>query len=295
VAVPSARLSVKRANLLRDRFLALEGHSVAGPDPIDFVHRYDAPEDKEVAAVIASALAFGRVTSFWSVLERVFDQADLRGGPAAWVDGFDATDARALEPIFYRWTRGTDLARLARTIGRIRKQHGSIGVIFEHSHQPNDVNLGSALSHVIDAFRTASMDRPTDDFGQLPQGYRYLLPHPASGSACKRWCMLLRWMTRTEAPDLGLWDLPTNKLVIPLDTHIHRIGRLIGLTHRSDSSWRTALEITQNLKKIDPTDPVRFDFALAHLGISGTCKGRRIAAICDACELQPACKTGQAG
>ena len=107
--------------------------------------------------------------------------------------------------------------------------------------------------------------------------------------------MLLRWMVRTDAPDVGLWTLPRHKLVIPLDTHIHRIARLVGLTHRTDGSWRTAIEITRNLKKIDADDPVRFDFALAHLGISGACKGRRVAAICDACELLPACKTGQAG
>ena len=107
--------------------------------------------------------------------------------------------------------------------------------------------------------------------------------------------MLLRWMVRSHTPDIGVWALPQNKLIIPLDTHIHRIAGFVGLTRRNDGSWKTAIEITRNLKKLDPGDPVRFDFVLAHLGISGNCKGRRINEICTACTLLPVCKIGQAG
>ena len=259
------------------------------------MHRYSNPDDQEVAAIIASSLAFGRVASFYSVLDVIFSQADKRGGPATWAAQFTPADARMLAPVFYRWTRGDDLARFVRTIGRIRNQHGSVGHLFSQAHQQTDPDLGAALSQVITEFRNASITEPNSAFKDLSQGYRYLLPHPGTGSACKRWCMLLRWMVRTDAPDVGLWKLPAHKLIIPLDTHIHRISRFVGLTHRADSSWSTAQEITRNLKKIDPDDPVRFDFALAHLGISGTCKGRRIAAICDPCDLLDVCKTGQVG
>ena len=187
------------------------------------------------------------------------------------------------------------MARFVETIGGVRRQHGSVGNLFERAHQDTDADLGNALKVVISEFRMLSTVNTGGTFAELSQGYRYLLPHPDSGSACKRWCMLLRWMVRSEAPDVGLWKLPTHKLIMPLDTHVHRIARFVGLTHRADSSWKTAREITHNLRKIDPDDPVRFDFALAHLGISGGCKGRRIAAICDACSLVEVCKTGQAG
>ena len=131
----AARLTKKRAHHLRERFLSLQRQAIAGPDPIDFVHRYSNPNDQEVAAIIASSLAFGRVASFWSVLDRIFDQADVRGGPAVWADHFDDQDAQRIEPIFYRWTRGSDLARFVRTIGHVRRQYGSIGQLFEQHHQ----------------------------------------------------------------------------------------------------------------------------------------------------------------
>ena len=88
--------------------------------------------------------------------------------------------------------------------------------------------------------------------------------------------MLLRWMVRNENPDVGLWQLPESKLIIPLDTHIHRIAKHLRLTHRKDASWRTAVEITANLRRVDSDDPIQYDFVLAHLGISGTAKGDKI-------------------
>jgi uncharacterized protein (TIGR02757 family) len=273
----------------------LQTAATPGPDPIDFVHRYDDAADREVAGLFASGLAFGRVGSFWPVLDTLFKQADKRGGPAAWVESFDDNDFDQLQPLFYRWVRGHDLARFAQTIGRIRRQYGSVGNLFLAHHQPGDADIGPALGAVIEAFRMASVTHTGDSFSDLPRGYRYFLPHPASGSACKRWCMLLRWMVRSQSPDVGQWSLPQHKLIIPLDTHIHRIAGFVGLTRRKDASWKTAVEITRNLRKIDASDPIRFDFILAHLGISGHCKGHRIEQICTACMLLPVCKTGQAG
>ena len=291
----ATRISTKRAQQLKERFTLLESTLEAGPDPIHFVHRYKTDADREVAALFASGLAFGRVAAFLPVLEAIFAGADRRGGPAAWVDGFDADDAALLEPLFYRWVRGPDLARFARTIGRVRREYGSVGALFTRHLDPNRPDLGATLGAVIDTFRAASLEEPNEEFGSLSRGYRYFLPHPSAGSACKRWCMMLRWMVRDQDPDLGMWPLPKDLLIIPLDTHIHRIAGFVGLTRRSDGSWKTAHEITQNLKRLDSIDPVRFDFVLAHLGISGHCKGRRVAAICTSCMLQPVCKTGQAG
>ena len=107
--------------------------------------------------------------------------------------------------------------------------------------------------------------------------------------------MFARWMTRNESPDLGMWTVPTQKLVIPLDTHIHRVAQMVGLTRRTDGSWKTAIEITGNMRRIDGEDPTRYDFVLAHLGIDGQCKGRHVPKICESCSLVKVCKIGQSG
>ena len=99
---------------------------------------------------------------------------------------------------------------------------------------------------------------------------RFFFPDPASGSACKRWNLYLRWMVRRDALDFGLWTgHPDDRLVIPTDTHIHRIARRLGLTRRRSADWKTAREITDALARFDPADPVRFDYALCRIGILG--------------------------
>ena len=294
--MPAAvRLSAKRAKQLRLQFDQLSADFAPGVDPIDMVHRYTHPEDQEVAALFASALAFGRVASFMPVLETIFSLADNAGGPAAWVDRCASTPDPELNPVFYRWVRGTDLARFAATIGRFRRRHGSFAewVRTNFPYPPN--TLLPVLSQLITEMRECSVEHTDESFAELSRGFKHLLPHPSSGSACKRWCMLSRWMIRQDSPDLGLWPMKPQALIIPLDTHVHRISRMVGLTRRTDGSWRTAAEITSNLKRIDPDDPVRFDFVLAHLGIDGRCKGRKIDEICNECMLLPVCNTGRVG
>jgi len=124
------------------------------------------------------------------------------------------------------------------------------------------------------------------------RGLQHLCPDPALPGACKRWNLYLRWMVRgPDGIDLGLWrGVPASALVVPLDTHLFRIARYLGLTDRRDASWRTAAEITASLAAVDAADPVRFDFALCHLGMSGACPPRRRADRCAACPLRPVCR-----
>ena len=95
-----------------------------------------------------------------------------------------------------------------------------------------------------------------------------MFPIPEKGSACKRMNLFLRWMVRKDDLDFGLWkEIPTSKLVIPVDTHIARICKQLELTSSETVSWNMAEEITDNLKKFDPDDPVKYDFALCHIGM----------------------------
>jgi uncharacterized protein (TIGR02757 family) len=294
-----AVLQKRRVPILREQLESLVLQSPGNVrDPIQLVKRYSDPADIEVAAVFASVLAFGRLEAFMPVIEAVLELADHSGGPARWVAEFDAGSQAALRPMLYRWIRGTDLILLARTLGQLRRANGSLYAVVSQGHDDDHPDLGPALDHLITQIRQTAVDiAGALSFSDLSRGFRHALPRPSSGSGCKRWNMLLRWMIRVPThpndPDLGLWDLPAHKLVIPVDTHVLRVAKLIGLTHRTDGSWRTAQEITANLRKIDPNDPVRYDFALAHLGISGGCRSRHIAEICAACPLSQCCRHGR--
>jgi uncharacterized protein (TIGR02757 family) len=260
---------------------------------VAFPHRYTDRDDQEIAAIFASVLAFGRVSLFRPVLAALLDDLDRLGGPAAALHpGVELPNWR---PLYYRWTRGDDLVLLAGAVARLRED--GIEAAFYGAGARGAIEAG------IDRLRAAAVEDArargfrADTFEDLPRGLRVLLPSPRDGSACKRWNMLLRWLVRPkDGIDLGLWTkLRPADLVIPLDVHVGRISRFVGLTTRTDASWRTAEEVTAGLRLLDPADPVRFDFALAHLGISGRCVGRFDAEICPTCPLSTVCIVGSAG
>lgn len=273
--------------------VGLDTEARLAADPVSYPRRYADPADREVAAVLAASLAYGRVAAFRPVLDRLFRLADEAGGPRAWVDGFaPARDGIPLRPIVYRWNRGVDFVLLLAALKRLYRDVPSL------EHHLVGPDLPSALDALVGTLRDAavaeapSCDVPATTFADLPRGFRTFLPTPSDGSATKRWWMFLRWMIRSPADgiDLGLWTSRSpSALVVPLDTHVLRISRFLGLTRRTDGSLRTALEVTAGLRRLDPLDPVRFDFALAHLGISGACRGRRDETVCPGCPLHDVC------
>jgi uncharacterized protein (TIGR02757 family) len=103
---------------------------------------------------------------------------------------------------------------------------------------------------------------------KLTDGIKFMFPLPEKGSSCKRMNLFLRWMVRKDELDFGLWKgITTDKLIIPVDTHVARICTELGLTSRKNVSWKMAEEITDNLKEFDPVDPVKYDFAICHIGM----------------------------
>lgn len=119
----------------------------------------------------------------------------------------------------------------------------------------------------------------------------YLLTSPRDGSACKRMNLFLRWMVRRTPPDPGIWlSIDPSRLVIPLDTHVHRITRFLGINERASADWKTARQLTDELRRFDPADPVRYDFAICRLGILDLCSRRRKKEHCSACLLRDVCR-----
>lgn len=264
-------------------------------DPLAYPHRYADPRDREIAALYAGLLAFGRVELFRRVLDVWFAWLDAHGGPRAATLLVDEVDVSDFDEVYYRWVRGPHLVVMMSAVRRVLEEHGTL----EHAFAgPGD--LRARLVRGTDAIRAgcvaASRERglAVETVGDLPRGLRHLLATPRGGSACKRWHMILRWLVRPDdGIDLGLWaSFHPKELLIPVDTHVLRVAGFIGLTRRTDGSWRTAQEITRNLRRLDPDDPVRYDFALAHLGISGACRGVRDDAVCPQCALVEVCRVG---
>jgi uncharacterized protein (TIGR02757 family) len=259
-------------------------------DPVRFSHRYAGQTDIEVAALISAALAFGRVTGFGAVLEAVFERADRLGGPASFAALPLHSLTSELGTLQHRWTRGPDIAAFTAAVGAAAAEQ-PLAELFEV--RPDETDVGPALNRAVDTLRAHALRLlSVPEYAGLPRGLKHLLSKPAGGSACKRWCMFLRWMCRTDGVDHGIWPVPPALLVIPLDTHVLRTARFVGLTARTDGSWRTAMDVTVCLRALCPSDPTRYDFALAHLGISGACKGHRHPPVCQGCALDPICTAG---
>lgn len=253
-------------------------------DPVGLVHEHADPDDQEVVGLVAASLAFGNVTTIRRSARRVIEA--LGPAPAAAIDAGDERRWRArLAGFRHRTWTGAHVARLLARAGRLRREHGRIGA-FAATRLARSADVRVGLTDLADALRGPRPDR----------GLSHLVPDPRRGSACKRLLLYLRWMVRpADGVDLGLWDVPASRLVIPLDTHVHRIARNLGLTRRRAPSFRAAEEITDHLRRLDPDDPVKYDFAICHLGVSRDCPSRRDPVRCARCVLRPVCLAHRSG
>lgn len=263
-------------------------------DPIAFPRRFTDPGDIEVAAWLAASLAYGRVPLFSAVLERLLDI--MEGSPRRFVERFEpARDLARLEGLYYRMNRGEDIACLLYLMQQVLLRYGTVGGLFRACWRGTEPDIGPALDRFVE--QVGAIDTaPIYGRNAHPYGLAQLLSRPSKGSACKRLSMFLRWMVRPDdGVDFGLWSfVPPSKLVVPLDTHVFRISRYLGLTRRRTSGWASAVAITRCLAEANPEDPLKYDFPLCHLGISGRCPVGREPARCRECPLLDGCAKGRA-
>lgn len=267
-----------------DAFLASFDKSAhISQDPVEYVRRFrHNPDDAEVVGLLCASLAFGRVEQIRQKIAWVLSR--LGEHPARTIRRLGPEGLREkLAPFRHRWTTGEDLASLLAGADRLRREEGSLGEALARFYQEEKNDLRAALHRFATALRRERTG--------ASQHFAHLIPDVMAGSACKRLLLFARWMIRPDdGVDLGLFSLPKKALVIPLDTHIARISYYIGLTDRQDASWRTAEDITRTLRQLDPEDPVKYDFALCHLGISGACPRRRHPVQCRECPIQGVCR-----
>ncbi len=275
-----------------DRFAAQAPYqSRIAFDPVEFPRRYQDPRDIETAALLSACLAYGRADLFKPKLEQLF--SSIGSSPARFVGALDVAGAkRLLRDFVYRFNVGTDLAVLLLGIGKALRIQGSLELLFLQQMEEHR-SLHAALGGFTAALRDVPIAALRRALGP-ERGLDHLLPSPLGLGAAKRLNLFLRWMVRgPDEVDLGIWrSVSPALLLIPLDTHVGRIARHLRLTRRKDLSWRTAEEVTASLRRLDPSDPVRYDFALCHHGMSGGCPSHPGVEQCSRCALAPACRTG---
>jgi uncharacterized protein (TIGR02757 family) len=259
---------------MRELKKALEAHYRAynrrryvHPDPLEFLYGAEDPADQEVVGLIAACLAYGRVSQILASVSRVLDVVgggSLReSSPRVFLECTPAEGiSRMFEGFSHRFTTGRELAALLTGVKRALADHGSLEVLFAAGADASDETVLPALARFVGELRSyAGCVLPS------------LLPSPADGSACKRLNLFLRWMARRDAVDPGPWtSVPAAKLVVPLDTHMFRISRALGLTARKQADLKSALEITRGFRAIQPADPVRYDFCLTRLALNPACR-----------------------
>jgi uncharacterized protein (TIGR02757 family) len=262
VTAPSAPPSPPRASRADERRWLERLHRryhhrrFVSPDPLEFLYRYDDVRDREVAGLIASALAYGNVKAMRPAIERVLAPLGTRPSRA-----LAAATPRGLRRSYrgfrYRVTPETQLVGLLLAMRSLQRRHGSLEACA--TAPAGEPTALPALGALVDALADAA-----------PCSLAHLVPHPDGGSACKRLNLFLRWMVRADAVDPGGWTaIRPAQLVMPLDTHVYRTARGRGWTARRTPDLKAALAITDVLRSIRPDDPLRYDFALTRPGIRG--------------------------
>jgi len=254
------------------------------PDPLQFLYRYSKPADVEVVALLASALAYGRVRQIEKSLARLFEH--MGKSPSDFVRNFDSRKRAQLRDFKHRFTAGDDISDLLELLRDVYDRFGSIERFFAQGCDAGDLNIIGALSTFCDSLGIMHMKRHK---GRLSSGLKYLLASPARGSACKRLNLFLRWMVRDDDVDIGLWkSVDAAKLIVPVDVHMGRLCKILGLYERRTVTLSAAVEITQSFVEIEPTDPVKYDFSLSRIGIVENCDGNNRPE-CRDCELLDFC------
>lgn len=249
-------------NKLEFHYNAFDKTSIE-PDPLQFLHEYKNPYDIEIVGLISSIFAYGNVNLIINKLEEIFIR--LGKSPYNKIKKLSFEESvKISKDLSYRFYKDEDIAKLFFLLKLIIKEYGSIKNLFLTGYDEKENNLKNAISN----FSQNCFSILKENEFNITNGIRFMFADPSTGSACKRFNLFLRWMIRKDELDFGLWnEIPTNKLVIPVDTHIAKISFQLRLTKRKNINWKTAEEITENLKKFDSVDPVKYDFALCHIGM----------------------------
>ena len=235
-------------------YYVYQRRELINPDPLYFLYKYEDVRDREIAGLIASSLAYGRVAQIMKSVDRVL--TCLTDEPYKFLVNNDEPEI-VPEGFKHRFTTSNDMNNLLRNVREILRKHGTLEEFLRECLRDSAGEIYSAL----DEF-SARLSR-NREAGSFP-----LVTAPRDGSACKRLFLFLKWMVRSDEVDPGGWKVirPCD-LTVPTDTHMHRISMKLGFTKRKNADLRCAIEITDGFREICPEDPARYDFVLTRFGI----------------------------
>ena len=247
---------VRLKAFLEGLYFVYNRRELVNPDPLAFLYAYDDPLDREIAGLIASCLAYGRVSQIMKSVERAL--APLGQHPHSFL--LRGKPSRLLFQGFkHRFTTGEQIADLLDRISDALQEHGSLEALMKSCLRKSGAFLPALVlfSRALEPLENSKEKFP-------------LLAAPDGGSACKRLLLYLKWMVRRDEVDPGCWTVFSPKdLIMPTDTHVHNIALHLGFTKRRQANLKTALEITENFARLTPEDPTRYDFSLTRFGIRG--------------------------
>jgi uncharacterized protein (TIGR02757 family) len=224
------------------------------PDPLQFLYNYPKVSEREIAGLVAALLAYGRVAQILKAVSQIL--AILGPSPRDYLLTRGEKDiVRDFADFKYRFTTGNHLSNLLLGVKDVLNRFGSLEACFLEGYSPDHGTVIPAMSAFVKEISARGESG-------------ILAADPIKKSACKRNNLFLRWMVRRDQIDPGGWEgIPGSALVVPLDTHMFRVGTLLGFTRRKQATLKTALEITQGFRMLSPVDPVRYDFCLTRFGI----------------------------
>lgn len=235
----------------------------------------------EIAGFLAACFAYGAVEQIEKFLTNLLGK--MGKSPAKFIKNLSIKDKQKFKSLKYRFNNSGDIISLLTILKKILKRYSSIENLFLACYSDSDENIIPAAKKFIQVFLKLH-NRP------IPAGLKFLLSNPANGGTCKRLFLFLRWMVRKDKVDTGLWKtIDKSKLIVPVDVHIGRLSRILGLHNRKTVNLKTALEISTSLRVICPQDPVKYDFALCRIGILENCTGKSNK-YCKFCELAELCR-----
>lgn len=281
--------NLKKLKPILEKLYQIHQKEALQNDPLIIVRQFKNTKDQEIAGFIASMMALGRADLIQKAVREILNRMDQ--SPFDFVQNFNPEKDRGIFKDFsYRFYKENDIGLLVSWLAQMVRSRGSIRETFLVNYEKKDIDIGPSLSRFVKLVGQLDTKPYYSSLPRKGSGASHFLVDPETGSGCKRLNLFLRWMVRKDNIDLGLWsEVKTSQLIIPLDTHIVRLGKRIGLTTRSSPDWAMAREITENLKRLEPDDPVKYDFALCTLGKQQSCPDSPHSVECVPCPLHPVC------
>jgi uncharacterized protein (TIGR02757 family) len=249
-------MNVKR--LLDSYYLKYNNH-LSSKDPVWNLKLAKSDRDKEFLAFIISCYAYGSIGQINKHISKFIKLSS--GNVYNFIKDYNKLGKNKYnETYYYRFNTEKDFTDLICSLQYVIKKYGSLKTLFLNHYNPQDENILPALYHFTSVIRNSA---------NHSKSFNYLIPDVSKNSTCKRLNLFLRWMVRKDSIDTGLWsgEVGKSKLIIPVDTHVYKVSQKLGLVKRKSCDMKYAVELTNKLKSFDPLDPVKYDFALCHIGV----------------------------